>query len=272
MRARLLLLAGLALSGCGDYTPLSAIPDPSLTLVWSDEFDGPEGSRPDASKWVYDVGGGGWGNRELQYYTDRTDNVRLDGRGVLEIVARAEPFMERSYTSGRLKTQGKFTHRYGRIEARIQIPTGRGIWPAFWALGESIERVGWPTCGEIDVMENNGAQPTIVYGTIHGPGYSGGAALSRSYSVPGGDRLTDDYHVFAVDWSERGIRWLLDGVPYATQLPSNVPAGKEWVYDQPFFLLLNVAVGGNFVGDPDAATRFPQTMRVDYVRAWERAQ
>lgn len=271
MSAPAVIPFALALAaGCGDYTAYEDIIDPSLKLVWSSEFNGAAGAPPNPAQWAFDVGGEGWGNNQKEFDTDRPDNVRLDGDGHLAIVARAEKYQNRSFTSGRIKTKGLYAHMYGRIEARIKLPAGRGIWPAFWALGDDIDQVSWPQCGEIDIMEASGSEPTINHGSLHGPGYSGGGALTRAYALPGGARFADDFHVFAIDWSERGIRWLIDNRPYATQLPTSVPPGREWVYDHPFFLLLNVAVGGNFVGDPDGTTIFPQTMLVDYVRAYER--
>jgi beta-glucanase (GH16 family) len=242
-------------------------------LVWADEGDGAANTAPDAAKWRYDIGGGGWGNNELQTYTNRVQNARYDGAGNLVIEARQETYtgpdnITRNYTSARLQTRDTFTQTYGRFEARIRIPRGQGLWPAFWMLGNNIGGVGWPACGEIDIMENVGYEPTIVHGTIHGPGYSGGAGIGLGYNT--GVNLADDYHVYAVEWEPNVIRWYYDNVNYETRTPADLPGGSPWVYDHPFFLILNVAVGGNWPGNPDGSTVFPQRMLVDYVRVYVR--
>jgi beta-glucanase (GH16 family) len=239
------------------------------TLTWSDEFDGPAGAI-DNSKWGFDIGGNGFGNNELEYYTNRTDNAALDGNGSLVITARAETFNNRNYTSARINTAGKFTQAYGRFEARIQIPTGQGLWPAFWTLGDNIGSAGWPTCGELDIMENIGREPTVNHGSAHGPGYSGGHPLTGIYTLPSG-KLSDDYHVYAIEWEPNVVRWYVDDQLYETRTPADVPVGKVWVYDHPFFIILNIAVGGNFPGAPDGTTVFPQTMKVDYVRVFKKS-
>jgi beta-glucanase (GH16 family) len=243
-------------------------------LSWSDEFDAPDGSRPDPSKWVYDIGGGGWGNNELQTYTDRPENAVIRNNALV-IQARRETFrgsdgISRDYTSARLKTLGTFTQTYGKFEARIRIPRGQGIWPAFWMLGENITTVGWPACGEIDIMENIGREPSIVHGTIHGPGHSGAQGIGASFTKPGGGAFADDFHVFTVEWEPGIIRWFVDGTHFQTRVAADLPAGARWVYDHPFFLLLNVAVGGNWPGNPDTTTTFPQEMQVDWVRVYRR--
>ena len=260
MRATLPLAVAFGLAG------FAAADLPGWKLVWSDEFSGADGTPPDPAKWNYDIGGGGWGNNELQYYTDRRDNSRIEG-GNLVIEARAETFGGRNYTSARLLTRHKASWTYGRIEARIRIPRGRGIWPAFWMLGTNIGSVGWPACGEIDIMENIGSVPERLHGTIHGPGYSAANGVSGSVSLPDG-ALADDFHIYAIEWEQDRIRWFLDGVPYFTVTPASLPNGAAWVFDQPQFLLLNVAVGGNWPGSPDATTVFPQRMTVDYVRVY----
>jgi beta-glucanase (GH16 family) len=245
------------------------------TLTWSDEFDGRDGSAPDPAKWVYDIGTGtnGWGNRELEYYTQRTENV-VTRNGTLVITALKETFTDpqgatHEYTSARLKTKNLFSQAYGRFEARMKIPTGSGIWPAFWLLGSDIGAAGWPKCGEIDIMENNGKDPSTIHGTIHGPGYSGNKGIGSSYSLPAGS-FSDDYHVFAVEWEPSAIRFYVDANLYATRTPAELPESTTWVFDHPFFLILNVAVGGNWPGPPNASTTFPQTMLVDYVRVYDR--
>ena len=247
------------------------------TLAWSDEFNGPAGSAVDGTKWVLEVGNGsnGWGNHERQYYTNTTKNASMDGAGNLVITAYREMLGNRyrcwygvcQYTSARLKTQGRFEQAYGRFEARLRVPYGQGIWPAFWMLGNNIQSKGWPACGEIDIMEHIGREPSNVYGTIHGPGYSGAAGIGAPYTLAGG-RFTDDFHVFAVEWEPNRIRWYVDGQLYQTRTPADLPPGSAWVFDHPFFMLLNVAVGGYWPGDPDATTVFPQKMYVDYVRVY----
>jgi beta-glucanase (GH16 family) len=242
---------------------------PGWTLGWSDEFNGGAGAI-DGSKWSYETGGGGFGNNELEFYTNRTDNAALDGQGSLVITARAENYGGRNYTSARLNSAGKFTATYGRVEARIQIPRGQGIWPAFWMLGNNIgdPNVGWPTCGEIDIMENIGREANVNHGSLHGPGYSGGNPLTGTYDA--GTALANGFHTYAVEWEPNVVRFYVDNNLYETRTPSNLPAGTRWVYDHPFFIILNVAVGGNWPGSPDGSTQFPQQMKVDYVRVYHR--
>lgn len=244
-------------------------------LAWSDEFNVPDNTALDSSKWVMETGGGGWGNNELQSYTARPNNVYIAGKALV-IKAQKETFtgadgVTRDYTSARLKTQSKFAQKYGRFEARIRLPHGQGIWPAFWMLGADIKEKGWAACGEIDIMEHIGREPSKAFGTIHGPGYSGEKSLSNFFTLPKNKRFADDFHVFAVEWEPNEIRWYVDGKHYATKTPADLPQGARWVYDHLFFMLLNVAVGGNWPGSPDATSTFPQTMKVDYVRVYRRA-
>lgn len=236
---------------------------PAWQLVWHDEFDG---AVLDTTKWTWDTGGNGWGNAELEYYTNRVENAHLEN-GYLVIEARQEPFGNRAYTSARLKTQGLGAWKYGRIEARIRIPRGQGMWPAFWMLGDDIGQVGWPGCGEIDIMENIGKEPSRVHGTVHGPNYSGANGVGGSYDLRSG-AFADDFHVFAIEWQASGIQWFVDSTLYKTVLPGDLPG--RWVFEHPFFILLNVAVGGYWPGNPDSTTLFPQTMLVDYVRLYQR--
>ena len=257
----ILLLPPFLLPGCGGD------PEPTWTMVWSDEFEGPAGQLPSATNWAFDIGTD-WGNAQLEYDTDRPENVSLDGSGNLAITAREESYMGSSYTSGRIKTLGLFEHAYGRFEARIKLPTGQGIWPAFWMLGDDFPTAGWPDCGEIDIMEYRGQEPSVVIGTVHGPGYSGGAGVTARHTLPG-SRFDTDFHVFGIEWDSAAIKWFVDGEHYHTVRPSDL-GGGEWVFDHPFFILLNVAVGGHFVGPPDASTRFPQSMLVDWVRVHRR--
>lgn len=237
------------------------------TLVWADEFDQPDGSSPDSSKWTFDIGASGWGNNEWQYYTSRTNNARIEN-GHLVIEAKQESFSGADYTSARLKTQGKASWTYGRIEARIKIPRGQGIWPAFWMLGTNITSVGWPTCGEIDILENIGREPTTVHGTVHGPGYSGENGIGGPFSLSGNPAFADDFHVYAVEWTTNQIKWFVDGTHFFSLTPASLPNGAPWVFNAPQFIILNVAVGGNWPGYPDQTTVFPQRMTVDYVRVY----
>ncbi|MES2657291.1 MAG: glycoside hydrolase family 16 protein [Verrucomicrobiota bacterium] len=239
---------------------------PGWTLVWADEFSQSDGAKPDPAKWGHDIGGSGWGNNELQYYTDRTENARIEG-GNLVIEARAENYSGKNHTSARLLTKGKWSWTYGRIEARIRIPRGQGIWSAFWMLGANVDVVNWPACGEIDIMENIGSLPSTLYGTAHGPGYSGAGGVSGN-TVLSGSELADDFHVYAIEWEENRIQWFLDGQPYFTVTPGSLPNGGSWAFNQPQFLLLNLAVGGNWPGPPNGSTVFPQRMTVDYVRVY----
>jgi beta-glucanase (GH16 family) len=258
-----IVLVGLWIAGCG------SVSDPAVYgLIWSDEFEGEAGQSPDSAKWQFDIGTD-WGNAQLEYDTNHPQNVSLDGSGNLAITAIEESYMSCDYTSGRINTWGFFEQERGRFEARIKLPIGQGIWPAFWLLGSNFDEpgVGWPACGEIDILEYRGQQPSVVHGSLHGPGYSGGSALTGSYSLSGAG-FNDDFHVFAIEWDATSIGWYVDDQLYQTIQPSDLPGGASWVFDHPFFIILNVAVGGHFVGDPDASTEFPQTMLVDYVRVY----
>lgn len=254
---------------------MSAQTKPKWELTWSDEFNAPNGSPVDSSKWTAETGGNGWGNHELEYYTTDLRNAHQE-HGKLDITARRETHtgsdgVTREYTSARLKTQSKFSQAYGRFEARIKLPIGRGVWPAFWLLGENIRQVPWPGCGEIDIMENLGSEPQIVHGTIHGPGYSGEHGIGAPFHLSGHQRFTDDFHLFAIEWEPQEIRFYVDHKLYETRRPSDLPKGTKWVFDHPFFILLNVAVGGGWPGSPDSSTEFPQKMLVDYVRVYRLA-
>jgi len=257
-------LIALAVWGCARTTTPSPTP---WELAWQDEFEGPAGQLPDAAKWRFDVGTG-WGNAQLEYDTARPENVSLDGAGHLAIVARKEAWLGSDYTSGRINTRGFFAQDRGRFEARIRLPVGAGIWPAFWLLGANFETVGWPNCGEIDIMEYRGQEPKILHGSLHGPGYSGGGAITHRYELSGPQGFDADFHVFAVEWDSSRITWKVDDTPYLSVSPSDLGSGDAWVFDHPFFIILNVAVGGHFVGPPNAGTLFPQTMLVDWVRVY----
>jgi len=239
-------------------------------LTWEDNFDS-EGT-PDSSNWTYDIGDGtaqgipGWGNNELQYYTDRPENVVVED-GMLKITARREQFEGRNYTSARILTKGLFEQAYGRFEARIKLPWGQGLWPAFWMLGDDLDgSLTWPEIGEIDIMENRGDEPTIVHGSVHGPGYSAGEAITKTYELTD-SRFDTEFHVFGIEWGPDYINYYVDDDLYNQITPDDVTG--EWVFnDNPFHIILNVAVGGSFSGNPTAETLFPQTMYVDYVRVY----
>jgi beta-glucanase (GH16 family) len=272
----LCLLTMVAATSCGGQATQnsSTTPPPaqSYQLVWSDEFNGPDGSAPDASKWAIQTGGDGWGNHELEYYTARPKNAQVSG-GNLVITAVKEDYtgpdgVTQHYTSSRMQTKGLFSQTYGRFEARIKIPKGQGMWPAFWMLGTDIDTNPWPACGEIDIMENIGKEPTISHGSLHGPGYAPGN-VTASYTLPTG-ALSDDYHLYAVEWEAQQVRFYVDSTLYATFAPSNLPSGSPWEFNKPFFLLLNLAVGGDWPGPPDNTTQLPQQMLVDYVRVYQK--
>jgi beta-glucanase (GH16 family) len=275
-----LFVAGLAVallaSGCNNQPP-------KWNLTWSDEFDGPAGTPPDPAYWEYEIGGSGWGNDELQFYTSRPGNVSLDGLGHLAIIARKEAYQGRSYTSARINTRGKFEQALGRWEARMRVPSGMGIWPAFWLLGASFPQVGWPACGEIDIMELRGQAPGVVNGTLHATGFSGGSSLTAQYvcqeppscATPPCTPLcpfSDDFHVFAVEVEADRISFEVDGSVYQVVRQDLRPLGSAWPFSAPFYPILNVAVGGAYVGAPDVTTVFPQTMLVDYVRYYQLGQ
>ena len=265
--------------------PAEAPYDPSWTLVWSDEFDGPAGSPP-SDVWVPDIGAGGWGNEQLEYNTDDPDNASLDGEGHLAITARREARDGAEYTSARLTTAGRYTHGPGRFEAVMQLPAGTGLWPAFWMLGEDYPTVGWPNCGEIDILEAKGQEPKRIQGALH----FGGRWPANTFTV--GEHFFDsgsiaDFHVYALEWNPGEMHWEVDGKVYATMnswwstgrvdekggvAPQAEADLNPWPapFDKPFQVLINLAVGGKFLGNPDATTPFPAEMEVDYVRVYER--
>jgi beta-glucanase (GH16 family) len=262
MKTVLLVLLGLSVSAFGSC----GAKEPTWKLAWSDEFSGAAGDPPEAANWIADIGTGigGWGNNQWEY--DRAENAAQDGAGNLVITSRLETFQGKPYTSARLKTKGLFTRTYGKFEARMKLAKGQGLWPAFWMLGSDIDQVGWPSCGEIA-------------GSLHGPGYSGGNPITSSYVLPGGATFADDFHVFGLEWTPDYIAWQVDGVTWQVAVPDQLPTGKRWVFDHPFYLLLNVAVGGNYVGNPDPNAfldpeppHLPVDLKtlVDYVRVYER--
>jgi beta-glucanase (GH16 family) len=254
---------------------LERAPDPApdargaARLAWKDEFNGPRGARPNPRKWSFETGYG-WGNRELQSYTSRPRNASLDGRGHLVITARREQYTgadqrPASYTSARINSHAKFEFAYGHVDARVRVPGGRGLLPAFWALGSNLDKVGWPASGEIDVMEVFGDEPFTVQGTLHGP-RSGHEEYAVGATRRARARLSKGFHVYGVSWRPGRIAFRFDGDVYAVRTPSDLPSGSSWQFDRPFFLLLNVAVGPRWLGRPDATTPWPARMLVDWVR------
>jgi beta-glucanase (GH16 family) len=256
-------------------SPVATVTPSRWIPIWEDEFSQSDGARPDPRKWILAVGGGGWGNAELETYTDRPENARIEG-GKLLIVARRERAVRpdgtiAEFTSARLSTRGRFEQTYGRFEARIKVPAGQGFWPAFWMIGANVESSGWPACGEIDVMENIGREPGAVHGTVHGPGFSGSGGLGAVFRLPAGEKFSDGFHVFGAEWTAADIRFDVDGRVYARLNRGDIPPGGAWVFDHPFYVILNLAVGGDWPGNPDETTRFPHEMSVDWVRAFSAA-
>jgi len=288
----------LTLTNCSNDETQTVATFTNLTM--SDEFD-VEGA-PNSEIWNFDIGTGpnsdGWGNNELQYYTDRSENVTVQN-GLLVISAIEEDYNGTSFTSAKLLTKGKFSQAHGRFEARIKVPGGSGLWPAFWLLGENVDVDGWPQCGEIDIMEYRRQEPTKVSGSIHGPGYSGltdpQGQVTKSYDL-GNDRYDAGFHVFGIEWSPQYINYYIDDVLYNQITPSDIvvtPADAvytlndgvaatadteaveptditgDWVFNKPFYIIINLAVGCNFPGNPDSGETFPQNMLVDYVRVYK---
>lgn len=267
----LLLLAVSAQSVCAQ----------NWQLIWSDEFNGAANTYPDSSKWTYDTGAGGWGNNELETYCSAGSNTPpcnaaypnafLDGTG--NLVIRAIKDGAGNWTSARLKTQGLFSFQYGRTEARMKLTAGNGLWPAFWMLGKNIGKVGWPTCGEDDIMEwVDSYAPETTSSTSHGPGYSGGAGIGAKYTFPNGERIDDsNYHIYGLIWSQNLLQYYRDYPSniFLTISPSSIPARDRWVFNAPFFILLNQAVGGNWFPGPDNTTPNPADILIDYVRVYQ---
>ena len=254
-------------------------PAPELKQVWADEFDGPAGSPVDSTKWHHDLGDGcqsgncGWGNQEKEWYTSASENVSLNGQGQLQIVARPAAagltcyYGACRYTSAKITTRGTLDVAPGRVEARIKLPAGQGLWPAFWLLGTNIGAVGWPQCGELDIMENHGSNMTSTSSAMHGPGYSGNTPFVHSYQLTAGS-FAEDFHTFAVQWDSARVTFFVDGKPHYVIQRDEVRRHGNWVFDQPFFIILNLAVGGTFDGDPRSDSVLPATMLVDYVRVY----
>ena len=269
-KIRIPLILAIVMLGFGTFcsprqflvNPTPIIVPEGWNLVWHDEFDG---KTIEPKNWTYDRGAGGWGNGEAEYYTSRPENARLEN-GLLVIEARQEKYEGSYYTSARLKTQGLQTFRFGRIEARLKVPSGKGYWPAFWMLGSSFNGSNWPDCGEIDIMEYIGKEPDLIFGTLHGPGYSGATGISQwnrqKYNI------ADDFHTYAIEWSTNQIQWFYDGQLYHTVSPADI-GDRKWVFDQPFFIILNLAVGGQLPGPIGLDTVFPAQLYVDYVRVYQ---
>jgi beta-glucanase (GH16 family) len=283
-RRTLTTLAIAAALGCASGAPTvpppapppPPPPPPPWTQVWADEFSGPAGAAVDTAYWRHDLGDGcpnncGWGNNEREYYTAAADNIALNGDGQLAIVARVAPagltcyYGSCLYTSGKITTRGKISVVPGRVEARIRLAAGQGLWPAFWMLGDNIGTVGWPACGELDIMENKGSQPTLTSSAVHGPGYSGNTPFAHPQETS-----ATDFHVYAVEWDFQSIRYFVDDRLHYTVSRADVQTRGSWVFDQTFFVILNQAVGGHFDGHPLSDAIFPATMLVDYVRVYRR--
>lgn len=277
------LLACVALAcaaaSTGSPPPPPPPPPPAnpWTQVWGDDFTGAVGTGPNAAYWRFDTADGcaqgncGWGNNEKEYYRSDAANIALTGDGELRIVARVAPagltcyYGPCRYTSAKITTHEKVSILAGRVEARIKLPAGQGLWPAFWMLGENIARVGWPTCGELDIMENRGSQTNLMSSAVHGPGYSGNTPFAHAFAT-----VTTDYHAYAVEWDAQSIRFFVDGAQHYQVLRSDVQTRGSWVFDQAFYVIVNLAVGGHFDGDPQSDSIFPATMLVDYVRVYRR--
>jgi beta-glucanase (GH16 family) len=251
------LYGALAACGGGSSTP------PPWQLVWSDEF---EGTALDSTKWSVDTGND-FGTGQQDYDTARTQNITVTN-GQLALTALSESYEGASYTSGRIESSGKFQQAYGRFEASIQLPQGQGMWPAFWLLGDDFATDGWPQCGEIDIMESRGSDPNAVVGSLHGPG---GDNLSSGFALPGGASFAAGFHQFAVEWEPGVVRWYVDNQLYDTQSADTLPDSQPWVFDHPFFIIVDLAVGGQFGGNVNSSTMFPQAMLVDYVHVYARA-
>lgn len=246
----------------GDEGYTSADSYAGMTLVWSDEFE--DGSI-DLSNWTYDVGADGWGNQELQNYTTSSENSYIQD-GKLVIMAKNEGGQ---YTSARLKSIGLQEHEFGRIDIRAKLPVDQGLWPALWMLGANYPSVSWPACGEIDIVELVGSNPRRIHGTIHwGNNFQQHQSDGQGISLDFPETFADEYHVFSIEWENNSIKWLLDDVEYHS-IDNQTTSGQNYPFNEPFFFIINVAVGGQWPGDPDETTTFPEFMAVDYVRVFQ---
>jgi beta-glucanase (GH16 family) len=272
-------VSAAALSACARQPLVPATVKVEWVPVWSDEFDGPAGSGVDGAKWHPDSADGchagncGWGNQEKQFYSSAAENLALDGQGRLVIVGRVASaglscyYGPCRYTSAKITTRGKFNAQPGKVEARIKVPSGQGLWPAFWMLGADHPATPWPQCGEIDIMENKGSQSATVSSAIHGPGYSGNTPFAHATSLQG-QRFSDDFHTFSVVWDTAQVRFYVDDVAHYGVTRGAVQRLGNWVFDQPFYVILNLAIGGHFDGDPASDDVLPATMLIDYVRVY----
>lgn len=266
----------LALGACSVSTATG-----EWVQVWSDDFEGAAGARIDSMKWRHDTADGcaagncGWGNNEKQYYTASPENIALNGQGQLMIVARPAPagltcyYGPCRYTSAKVTTRGKLEVAPGRVEARITLSAGQGLWPAFWMLGSGFPATPWPACGELDIMENRGSAPATTSSAVHGPGYSGNRAFAHAHSLAPGT-VADAFHIFAVEWDSLQVRFFVDDTVHYVVIRGQLEQFGASVLDRSYFLILNLAVGGNFDGDPASDAIFPATMLVDYVRIYGR--
>jgi beta-glucanase (GH16 family) len=282
------VIAVAATLACAGQTTSSAPittppPTSAWTQVWSDEFDGPAGARVDGTKWNYNLQDGcnsgsgncGWGNNEKEYYSDAPENIALNGQGQLMIVARVAPpglscyYGPCRYTSAKITTRGKMNAAPGRVEARIKLALGQGLWPAFWMLGQGDPTLSWPACGELDIMENKGSQASTSSSAIHGPGYSGNTPFAHS-NVVSPSTLSSDFHVFAVEWDKDHATFYVDGFAHYSVSRNDLQNYGPSILDQGYFVILNLATGGHFDGDPASDAIFPATMLVDYVRVFKK--
>lgn len=269
LKALLILAVFIACKGL-DVVPVNSTNEVLVArkLVWADEFD--KVGLPDSTKWKYETGGNGWGNNELQFYTARrSENARVEN-GKLIIEARKEAYQGKNYTSARLTTQGKQTWKYGRIEAMAKLPKGLGTWPAIWMLGKNIATADWPLCGEIDIMEHVGYDENVIHGTVHTEAYNHGKHTEKGDTLRVSN-VTSAFHLYAIEWTENQIDFSVDNQKFYSVKKSDLGENvTEWPFDQPFFLMLNVAVGGNWGGKQGVDERiWPQRMEVDYVRVYQ---
>ena len=281
----LLFIVFYPLTSCGGQKnmgnmPIKMAPSPTQSgvsssadwkLVWSDEFNGAAGTPPDPTKWSPNIGGSGWGAKELEYNTNN-QNASQDGQGNLVLEARKDNsdgyrcwYGLCEYTSARISTLGHFSFTYGLIEARIKVASGQGLWSSFWLLGANFPQVGWPACGEIDIMEHIGRLPNVAIATVHGPG---NLQIHGAYMLPKGN-LSDGFHVFALQWDPSHLYLSMDGITYFTVSKSSLTDHGSWVFDHPFLIILSNAVGGLWPGNPNSTTVFPQRMYVSYVRVYK---
>lgn len=252
--------------GSGTAFRQTRYPRTHYRLVWHDEFNGPAGAVPDPAVWLPVTGKPTSSNGELETYTEQRSNYSLNGRGDLAITARRS---KGGYTSAKIETLRGFHVRYGRIEARIKVPRGAGLWPAFWMLGTNYPQVGWPRAGELDPMELVGSKPNLLVGTVHGPKTNNRAQWQQNVYARTVDPLSASFHVYGIDWSRTEITFTLDGAPYGEVRRSALHPNQRWVFDHPYYLVLDLAVGGRFPGPPNARTQFPARMLVDWVRVWK---